>query len=425
MLEHKLKDLKGHGRLALAVSGGRDSTALLLLAARILDIGKLHVLTVDHKLRPEAAGEAALVKNLAGRFGLAHTTLEWLGEKPETGIQAAARDVRYALMTGWCREHGYSSLVTAHTLDDQAETVLMRLKRGSGVDGLAAMAPESWRAGVCLLRPLLDVTRSQLTEFLERNGQGWIDDPSNEDQEFERIRLRKNWTLVEDIGLTREHLARAAMKLGRARAALEHAAASLLEASCTVSDLGIASIRRKSFQAAPEELRLRALSRCLQAIGGADRPAKEDSLERALHWLGSAGSGAITLAGCRLATQAGETVIARELGRISQTAIAVADDREVFWDNRFRISASGITSVLTAAPVGKDGWASLKAVRPAIPAFAGRSLPALWHDDHIIAVPSFNYVSPDAPQNSRFSAVFANRDLLRRPPQGHSVTGSS
>ncbi len=155
-------------RLALAISGGGDSLALMHLAARwakrLLIPPALHVLTVDHGLHPESAAVAASVYEKAAALGLPCTVLRWEGEKPATGIEEAARQARYALMADWCRAHE-AALVTAHTLDDQAETLLMRLARGSGLDGLAAMRPRGHVPGapdVPLLRPLLSVSRARL-----------------------------------------------------------------------------------------------------------------------------------------------------------------------------------------------------------------------------------------------------------------------
>ena len=153
--------------LILAVSGGADSTALLVLAARwakrLKHPPKLVAVTIDHGLRAEAAREAAAVRRLARRFGVAHRTLRWQGRKPGTGLQEAARNARYRLLAQAAASAGYVHILTAHTMDDQAETVLFRLARGSGLDGLTAMRklspfPQSGFENLVLVRPLLDVS---------------------------------------------------------------------------------------------------------------------------------------------------------------------------------------------------------------------------------------------------------------------------
>ena len=176
--------------LILAVSGGADSTALLVLAARwakrLKHPPKLVAVTIDHGLRAEAAREAAAVRRLARRFGVAHRTLRWQGRKPGTGLQEAARNARYRLLAQAAASAGYVHILTAHTMDDQAETVLFRLARGSGLDGLTAMRklspfPQSGFENLVLVRPLLDVSRAQLRGELKARAQAWLEDPMNDE----------------------------------------------------------------------------------------------------------------------------------------------------------------------------------------------------------------------------------------------------
>src|SRR3954467_1127380 len=180
--------------LVLAVSGGPDSLALMWLAARwrrALSRGpRLIAVTVDHGLRPEAAREAREVKRLAETLEVPHRTLRWTGAKPDTGLPAAARTARYRLLAKAARASGATHVLTAHTRDDQAETLLMRMLRGSGIAGLAAMARETEREGVCLARPLLEVPKSQLVATLGRAKIPFADDPTNRDMSFTRPRLR-------------------------------------------------------------------------------------------------------------------------------------------------------------------------------------------------------------------------------------------
>src|SRR5436190_4139354 len=180
--------------LVLAVSGGPDSLALMWLAARwrrALTRGpRLIAVTVDHGLRPEAAREARDVKRLARALEVPHRTLRWTGTKPKTGLPAAARAARYRLLAQAARKHGATHILTAHTRDDQAETLLMRMLRGSGIAGLAAMARESERDGVRLARPFLDIPKSQLIATLSKAKIGYADDPTNRDTGFTRPRLR-------------------------------------------------------------------------------------------------------------------------------------------------------------------------------------------------------------------------------------------
>jgi tRNA(Ile)-lysidine synthase len=216
---------KGAPALVLAVSGGPDSIALMWLAARwrrALARGpRLIAVTVDHGLRAEAQREALEVKRLARSLELPHRTLRWTGTKPKTGLPAAAREARYRLLAQVARKSGASHILTAHTRDDQAETLLMRLLRGSGIAGLAAMAREAERDGVMLARPFLDVSKAQLMATLNRAKVGFADDPTNRDVSFTRPRLRSLMPALAAEGGDARSLARLASRLARANAAVE------------------------------------------------------------------------------------------------------------------------------------------------------------------------------------------------------------
>ncbi|MEW6640767.1 MAG: tRNA lysidine(34) synthetase TilS [Pseudomonadota bacterium] len=282
-------DLKDAPALVLAVSGGPDSVALMVLAARwrrVLRRGpRLIAVTVDHGLRREAAAEARAVKALAASLAIEHHTLRWRGPKPLAGIPAAARKARYRLLADLARAYGTVHLLTAHTRDDQAETVLMRLARGSGLAGLAAMARISARDGLVLVRPLLDVPKARLVATLKRARIAFATDPSNHDQAFTRPRLRALMPMLAAEGCDARNLARLAMRLARANAAIE----TVVDAA----ELALVRIDRTTrrsvldaagFFAAPEEIRLRLLVRAIDRAGdeGPAELAKTEALLRAL-----------------------------------------------------------------------------------------------------------------------------------------------
>ena len=213
------------GPLLLAVSGGPDSMALMRLAARWAAAAgrpRLHVATVDHGLRRESAAEALFVAAAAARLGLPHATLDWIGPKPTTRRQERARTARYALLAGHARALGATRVLAAHHADDQAETVLMRLGRGSGLAGLRGMDRESpLAAGVMLVRPLLGLPKAALVAVCRQDGQDYLLDPSNGDPAFARVRLRRQAAAAEDLGLGRDGLLRLARRMARAEIALE------------------------------------------------------------------------------------------------------------------------------------------------------------------------------------------------------------
>lgn len=268
--------LKSAPALVLAVSGGPDSVALMWLAARwqrSLARGPLlTVVTIDHGLRREAAREAREVKRLAAELGLPHRTLRWRGAKPKTGLPAAAREARYRLLAQAARAAGASHVLTAHTRDDQAETLLMRLLRGSGLAGLSAMAQLSERDGIVLARPLLDVPKSQLIATLRRAKVGFADDPTNRDTAFTRPRLRALLPLLAAEGGDIRNLARLATRLARANAAVEVLADGAerflrLRDRGDAPQAGIRSFEASAFANLPDEVRLRLLLRAINALG--------------------------------------------------------------------------------------------------------------------------------------------------------------
>jgi tRNA(Ile)-lysidine synthase len=222
-----LEDLPG---LVLAVSGGPDSTALLVLAARwakrLKRAPKLVAVTIDHGLRPEAAREAAMVKRLARRLGVPHRTLHWRGRKPQSGLQEAARHARYELLAQVATRARFAHILTAHTLDDQAETVLFRLARGSGLFGLTGMAhaaplPLNGVREIFLVRPLLHIPKARLVATLEAARIAYAEDPSNRDPRFTRARLRGLMPALAREGLDARGLARLAARLRRAESTIQ------------------------------------------------------------------------------------------------------------------------------------------------------------------------------------------------------------
>ena len=208
--------------LGVAVSGGGDSVALMHMAADWARGRRIMAATVDHGLRPDSAAEARQVGRAARALGLSHATLLWQRGTEAGNLMASARDARLRLLSGWAQRNGLSAVLLGHTADDQAETLLMRLGRGSGIDGLASMA--EWRDafGTRWLRPMLGAGRQELRDWLAARGIGWTDDPSNENEDFDRIRIRK---AIAATGLDVAALARAAGHIGEARDALSHYAA--------------------------------------------------------------------------------------------------------------------------------------------------------------------------------------------------------
>lgn len=310
--------LAGAPAIVLAVSGGPDSVALMWLAARwrraLAQGPRLVAVTVDHGLRPEAAREARDAKRLARSLDLPHLTLRWSGPKPRTGVPAAARAARYRLLAQAARRHGATHILTAHTRDDQAETLLMRMLRGSGIAGLSAMARETERDGILLTRPLLDISKARLIATLKKARIGFADDPTNRDPSFTRPRLRALMPMLAEEGGDARNLARLAARIARANAALE----LLVDGAEHYLALKSEDSPGTGFDAAlfavmPEEIRVRLLKRAIDRIGH-EGPAELGKVETLLAAVDEALDGTLgkrdsklkqTLAGAVISVAAG------------------------------------------------------------------------------------------------------------------------
>lgn len=380
--------------LVLAVSGGVDSMALMLLVARWLRARapdgrpRTVVATFDHGLRPEAAEEAAVVARQAARLGLDHVTLHWEGPKPATGLQDAARTARYRALGDLAREQagggggGPFAVVTAHHQADQAETVLMRLARGSGVDGLAGMAQVRWVTPdrFAIVRPLLDTQKQRLEASVVTAGVAWCEDPSNQSSRFERVRMRQAAPALRQIGLCPDVLALTARRLARASAALAEATAAAEARLLLLNGGAFARVSRRGLAALAEDLRVRMLARILFAYGGQSTPPglaqvealSENVLRQRSGWR-------TTLGGCLVGLGPRHLVIHREPGRDPFPILELQPGESRIWDRRFvlavapRARAAVEVRALDSAQ-GREMAAACAGLSPA----AAATLPLGW-----------------------------------------------
>lgn len=384
-------------RVAVGCSGGADSMALTLLLHdwATAQGGTATALTVDHRLRPDSTAEAHRVAVWLQDRNIPHEILT----RPETSVdgnlQAVARAARYDLMSRWCVGHGVLHLGLAHHREDQAETVLLRLARGSGVDGLSAMAPVAETASIRLLRPLLDMSKARLRSTLAATDASHVEDPSNDNPSFARVRFRQATPMLAAEGLTPKRLCDTARRMARARQALDRAAADLLARAATLHAEGYGYLDRAALCAVPEEVALRALARMLGCIGGTPYPPRLERLERLYAALtGPIGSqGARTLLGCRIAPVHDQVLICREPRAAKDTLPATGD---LLWDGRFRLTVDGDPR-FELRRLGRKGWAEIVKASPemrktAIPAAVRPSLPTFWHLDVVASVPHLSYV---------------------------------
>lgn len=369
-------------RLGVAVSGGSDSLALLHLLADFARDGgpDLACVTVDHGLRPEAAAEAAMVAAVCAGLGVPHDVLRWQGWDGRGNLPDRARRARYGLIGDWARARGIAAVALGHTLDDQAETFLMRLARGSGVDGLAAMAAERHSDGIRWLRPLLGQRRADLRDFLRGRGVAWAEDPTNEDTAFDRVKARAALAALAPLGLTSETLAVTAGWMRQAREVLEAAAAGLAERAVTV-EAGDLVIARPAFDAAPLETRLRLLAGGLRWVAGGDYRPRAEALAAVFGQV-MAGKRQ-TIAGCLLAPRKASIRVAREAAAVAGLAAAPGE----VWDGRWRLMGP-LTAGAEVRALGEAGLAQCPGWRDAgLPRSSLVAAPAVWVGGRLAAAP--------------------------------------
>ena len=379
--------------LALAVSGGSDSMALAVLAHRWAQRrkGRCVALIVDHGLRTEAAAEARLVGRRLRALGIAYRILRWTAPRPASGIQAAARTARYDLLTGWCRRHGALHLLAAHQADDQAETVAMRLAHRSGEAGLAAMPLVAARDGVRLVRPLLALHRNELRTLLAAQKIDWVDDPSNEDLRFERIRLRSK--LAPEA--TQQMLVRASAA-GENRQAQDDAVADLLALVRPMPDAWL-TMKLSLFAEAPLPVARAALEQSLLCVSGDEHAPRGERLDRLLAELRQPASfRGRTLGGCRVLRWQGSLAICRELAAIA-SKVPVAPNGSQLWDGRFDVRIlGGRHPGLTIRPLGTvdplpEEFRELRRSAGLPGAVAASLLSLCDRRGHLVAVPSLGW----------------------------------
>ncbi|MEX1035099.1 MAG: tRNA lysidine(34) synthetase TilS [Sneathiella sp.] len=399
-MQELLPDTTALSGIAVAVSGGSDSMALALLAARWAaetDI-PLVALSVDHGLRPTSAREAEQVRRWLTAQGIETHILKWDGPYPKTGIQEAARDARYRLMQDYCVRHDIDFLLAGHQLEDQLETMLMRLSKGSGLDGLTAMQGKSDLGRISLLRPLLNLRREQLREFLRSENQQWIDDPSNENPVFTRTRVGSVLTELQQLpGSDLDSIALSLARLQRASRSLETLARQKIQESCEISPFGFIRLPLTALDDCPDELALRILGALFRSVGGGQRIRLQALEQLHVRLFREKEGKSATLAGAQIQKSGSGWLVCREPGRTGLPVVEIAPEQgEWLWDNRFMVTdrtpEQPLPPSLRLAALKAEGWQQIRESADItgvseLPAKVRHGLPALWSEGKVVAAP--------------------------------------
>lgn len=364
--------------VGLAVSGGSDSMAMLHLMARVApQTGwALKAVTVDHRLRPEAAEEAAFVGRACAALSIPHDILIWDHGALHGNLMQAAREARYGLLADWAKRAGVDLVTLAHTADDQAETFLMGLSRAAGLDGLAGMRDGFVTEGTLFRRPFLQQFRAELRAYLTRQGVQWIDDPSNDNDRFTRVKARRAIKALAPLGITVDRLSGVVHNLSMALSVVQDAVAKSARDTVTET-VGALRVERKAFRNLHPEIRRRLLVAMVRWISGALHPPRETKLA-ALGLALDLGKDA-TLGGVRFRWQ-GETLwISREARGCGGPVPAGQ-----LWDRRWRIDAdAGDIRALGANGLRQcPDWRALGLPRQVL-----EVTPGLWQGQVLIAAP--------------------------------------
>ena len=362
--------------IGLAVSGGGDSMAMLHLA--VAAGVPVRVVTVDHGLRAEAAAEAVEVARVCAGLAVPHEVLRWHWDG-RGNLQDAARRGRRRLIGDWARGAGVAAVAVAHTLDDVAETFLMRLARGAGVDGLSAMAARWTESGVTWLRPLLAVSRGELRVYLRGLGVDWAEDPSNDNPRFDRVKARRALAVLGPLGLTTARLGEVAGHLAEARVALE-AVTDQAWLAALRAEAGVVRIAVEALAAQPAEVQRRLILRVIGWIAGPGYGPRGGAVQALLSRVLAGKPG--VLAGCRFAVTPAGMMAYREAGAVAD----VVSSPDQLWDGRWQLSGpvpdGAEVRMLGSGIALCPDWRATGLPRAAL--MAG---PALWLGERLIAAP--------------------------------------
>lgn len=365
MLNLKEIQIDRNVKIAVAISGGRDSMFLFHNLLKEFNSNQITAITVDHGLRPESGEEAETVGQIANDLGVNHITLTWEGEKPESNVQEHARNMRYQMMLEFCELNEIKYLFVGHNLDDQAETVFYRIYRGTGVSGLTGIHHIEMRNGVYLVRPMLEITRAQITEYMQKHKFYYFDDPSNKSEKYERVKIRKFLNDHYDPETLKSRLCLLAKNSSRVDSFISEELANFMEQSVTIHPGGYMFIPYNYFNEHHEELRFRIISKIVMIFSALFHPPRLDSIK----------SIDINIQNRKNCVIGGVEFLIneREIIAIREHEALNSELKDNIWDNRFFVS--GDLKDYQILPLNKSG---MEQINIKIPAKIYKTIPAVY-----------------------------------------------
>ncbi|RZB12714.1 tRNA lysidine(34) synthetase TilS [Ehrlichia minasensis] len=393
LFQKKIQNL--NGTYAVAVSGGIDSMVLLHLSAQYSNCNTPIILTVNHGLRQEAEQEALFVFQHSQNLNLKCHILNWHGKLPESNIQSSARQIRYGLLLQWCNENRINYLMVAHQKNDQAETIMIRLERGSGLDGLAGMQECTYLNGICILRPLLSVSRIELLQYANQNNISWINDPSNNNKKYKRTLYRNMLETTDNSEVFINRLYTASTHIKRSLDCILHYVREATDQCLEFTNLGHINIKLDVFLNLPEEISLRLLTYSIMTIGQQKYKPRYNKINRIFYKIqNNEFNSAQTLCNCKIVKNQNNTIsVIREVSTIKELTVTYPTNTPIIWDNRFKISiAHHNANSLTVCSLNNSNIPDdlKKLNREAV-----RCLPVLKHQNKIVAYPLQNHNKND------------------------------
>ena len=381
-------------KIGLAVSGGGDSIAMLVLASEwaILNKTKIYVVTVNHNLRKEAKEEIIFTREFTKKLGFSHSSLDWRRPSKAGNLQSQASLARKKLISDWAKENNIKTVLLAHTIDDQVETILMRFSRGSGVDGLVGMKKLIEIHGISWLRPLLNITRSNLRKFLKFKKINWVEDPTNEDRKFLRVKSRNIISQLKEIGINTDLVVNTSVRMENAKKVLDDVAVEAFNNFITLKKWGDIEVNKDIFNYCREDTILRTLAGIIKGISGSVYRPRYRELKNFAEGLNNKNFKARTLSGVLArAISQNKIVLRREPSH--PLCVSNLKPKNFIWDGRWLVF---LTKPLSKSeyigPLGNNGYQQIKTqIENKKNNECFLSTPTLFIEDKVISSPAFEY----------------------------------